>query len=356
MTASKNATASTARTGWAVATLLRLADVDLRDASVLEAGRNPGNVPMLAGQAVSRMVQAVGATEVGWPFKTGDGDLGEVSNQNPLKRQLDSLKQCSPCTSPPVPLKSGQAPPAPDRARLHEQLLAARTLLKDLADRLQVDLHGTGPAGNVVPLRPEPPPPPQKPNPPKPKRVAPKTPTPDRAETSKPNRTAVAALPAPAPKADRVPTPVVLAEQPKQADARSTAERHALEGPSTIQPRARPASVSSAVFWSLMDRWEVPDTEALRLVGHPGGLTKKGTRPRFRLEGDEVEAFLGLQEIDTAVDALKLRPSAWLRQPIKEQPFGGSVPLAFLVREALPGIRVVLRFLLQSGLRMSATA
>ena len=105
-----------------------------------------------------------------------------------------------------------------------------------------------------------------------------------------------------------------------------------------------------------MDRWEVADTEALRLVGHSGGLTKKGTRPRFKLDGDEVEAFLGLQEIDTAVDALKLRPSAWLRQPIKEQPFGGSVPLAFLVREALPGIRVVLRFLLQSGLRMSVTA
>ncbi len=99
-----------------------------------------------------------------------------------------------------------------------------------------------------------------------------------------------------------------------------------------MQPRARPGSVSSAVFWSLMDRWEVADTEALRLVGHPGGLTKKGTRPRFKLDGDEVEAFLGLQEIDTALDALKLHPPSWLRQAVKEQPFGGTAPLAFLVR------------------------
>ena len=105
-----------------------------------------------------------------------------------------------------------------------------------------------------------------------------------------------------------------------------------------------------------MDRWEVADTDALRLVGHPGGLTKKGTRPRFKLDGDETEAFLALQEIDTALDALKLRPSSWLRQAIKEQPFGGMVPLVFLTREALPGIRATLRFLLQSGLRMSMTA
>ncbi len=123
-----------------------------------------------------------------------------------------------------------------------------------------------------------------------------------------------------------------------------------------MKPGARPGSISSTVFWSLMDRWEVADTDALRLVGHPGGLTKKGTRPRFKLGGDEIEVFLGLQEIDTALDALKLRPSSWLRQAIKEQPFGGMVPLLFLTRDALPGIRATLRFLLQSGLRMSVTA
>ena len=340
-----------------MATLLRLADADLRDAALLEAGRDPGNAPVLAGQAVTRMVHVLVATEVGWPLRTEDSTLDGVSDLNPLKRQLASLQQRLPSTRPPMPLRDGQAPPAPDHERLREHLLAARTLLRDLAERFQVDLHANGPAGRVVPLRPEPRSPPR-PSPVTrtPERTMPKSSEPIQAETPKPSRTFVATPPAPAPKADHVPTPVVLVERPKQTAVPNTAEPHAVEPRSTIQPRARPASVSSAVFWSLMDRWDVGDTEALRLVGHSGGLTKKGTRPRFKLDSDEVEAFLGLQEIDTAVDALKLRPSAWLRQPIKEQPFGGSVPLAFLVREALPGIRVVLRFLLQSGLRMSVTA
>ena len=337
-----------------MATLLRLADADLRDAAVLEAGRDPGNVTLLAGQAVSRMVQAVAVTEVGWPFKTGDGDLDDIPSLNPLKRQLASLQQCLPRTSPPVLGKNGQAPPAPDRARLREDLRAARTLLEELAARLQADLHGSGPAGHVVPLRPEPPPPAQKPIPPK--QAVPKSLAPDRHAGPKPRQTVVKPPPAPAGEAKRVHSPVTTARQPQRVETLSAAKPRIVEGPFPAQPRARPASVSSVAFWSLMDRWEVADADALRLLGHPGGLTKKGTRPRFKLAGDEVEAFLGLQEIDTAVDALKLRPSAWLRQPIKEQPFGGTAPLAFLVREALPGMRVVLRFLLQSGLRMSVTA
>ncbi len=71
--------------------------------------------------------------------------------------------------------------------------------------------------------------------------------------------------------------------------------------------------------------------------------------------GDEIEAFLGLKEIDTALEALKVRPASWLRQAIEETPFGGAAPLAFLACEALNGVRVTLRFLLQSGLRMSVT-
>ncbi len=371
-----------------MATLLRLADADLRDAALLEAGRDPGNAPVLAGQAVTRMVHAVVATEVGWPVGAGDGDLDGVPDLNPLKRQLASLQQRLPSTTPPMPLRDGQAPPAPDHERLREHLLAARTLLKDLAERFQVDLRADGPAGRVVPLRPEPRPPPRpSPVPKPPERTMPKSSTPNQDVTSeslhrpqkpsvsklpegtiatpspiqvvvlKPSRTFVATPPAPAPKADRVPAPVSRGEAAaagRGSPARLSRTRS--EGPSTMQPGARPGGVSSTVFWSLMDRWEVADADALRLVGHPGGLTKKGTRPRFKLGGDEIAAFLGLQEIDTALDALKLRPSSWLRQAVKEQPFGGTVPLGFLTREALPGIRATLRFLLRSGLSMSVTA
>jgi hypothetical protein len=40
---------------------------------------------------------------------------------------------------------------------------------------------------------------------------------------------------------------------------------------------------SSIVFWSLMDRWGIPDETALALIDRPGGLTRSGKRPRFRL-------------------------------------------------------------------------
>ena len=371
-----------------MATLLRLADADLRDAALLEAGRDPGNAPVLAGQAVTRMVHAVVATEVGWPLGAGDGDLDGIPDLNPLKRQFASLQQRLPSTTPPMPLRDGQAPPAPDHEKPPRTLPRSPDAVgRSLAERFQVDLRGNGPAGRVVPVRPEPSPAPRPPPMPKPPgRNIPKFSKPTQDVTSerlprpqkpsvpklregtiaapsairgvgpKPSRTFAATPFAPAPKADRVPAPVTVAKQPQQTEALHAAEPHVVGGPSAIQPRARPGGVSSTVFWSLMDRWEVSVTDALRLVGHAGGLTKKGTRPRFKLDGDEIEAFLGLQEIDTALEALKLRPTSWLRLPIKEQPFSGTDPLAFLAREALAGIRVTLRFLLQSGLRMSMTA
>ncbi len=70
--------------------------------------------------------------------------------------------------------------------------------------------------------------------------------------------------------------------------------------------------MTSSAFWSLMDRWQVADAEALRLIGHPGGLTKKGTRPRSKMVGGEVVAFLGLKEIDTVLIPLDISPSRWL--------------------------------------------
>ena len=104
-----------------------------------------------------------------------------------------------------------------------------------------------------------------------------------------------------------------------------------------------------------MDRWKIADIEALALIGHEGGLTKKGTRPRFKLVDGEVDAFLGLQEIETAMAPLQLDPSRWLRKPLKGDPFCGTTPLAFITRTGTSGIRATIRFILQSGLRMSVS-
>ena len=126
-----------------------------------------------------------------------------------------------------------------------------------------------------------------------------------------------------------------------------------VEGRSPITSRAQAGSIASTAFWSLMDRWVIPDKEALDLLGYPGGLTKKGTRPRFKLTGEEVEMFRVLQEIDGALPPLKLDPATWFQQPNRDALFNGAAPLAFLTRMRLPGARSTIRFLLQHGLAMS---
>ena len=300
-----------------MATLLRLADTDLRDAAVLEAGRDPGNAPALAGQAVTRLADAIVATEVGWDGRPAGGKLDLIPGQNPLKRSLAAVGKRLPQIAPSMPLLNGEGPPPPDRAALRDDIRAARALMKEAAAIFEVDLSGTGPAGSIVPVRPPPPP-----NPRTPQRAAP----PVQKQS-----------PAPAPK------------QP----APTAAEPHEVEGRSPIMPHAHAGSVASTAFWSLMDRWQVPDTEALTLIGYEGGLTKKGTRPRFKLADDAVETLQGLHEVDAALVPLKLDPKTWLHQPVKEAPFEGVTPLAFLVRMRLPGIRAAIRFLLQHGLKMS---
>ncbi len=104
-----------------------------------------------------------------------------------------------------------------------------------------------------------------------------------------------------------------------------------------------------------MERWKIPDPAALEFIGHPGGLTKKGTRPRFQLRGDEIDMLAGLQEIDAALAPLKLVPATWVHDPVAEAPFGGATPLAYMTRERMPGVREALRFILRHGLRMSMT-
>jgi hypothetical protein len=105
-----------------------------------------------------------------------------------------------------------------------------------------------------------------------------------------------------------------------------------------------------------MDRWSIPDIPALELIGHLGGLTKKGTRPRFRLVGEEVDMLRGLQEIDAALVPLQLDPRNWLDQPLKAEPFGGATPMVYLTRTRLKGIRDTIRYILQNGLELSMSA
>ena len=109
-------------------------------------------------------------------------------------------------------------------------------------------------------------------------------------------------------------------------------------------------SVPSAAFWALMDRWRVADLDALDLLGHAGGLTGKGTRPRFRLQGGEPACYAALRQLDTAFEALGLDPGDWLSAPRQEAPFNGETALALLRRDREPGARRLLRLLNRQGL------
>jgi hypothetical protein len=73
----------------AVANLLRIAEADLKDADLLSSGRNPGNAPALVHLAVARLVQAVIASERGWPVGSdGSDDLDLVPDENPTETDV----------------------------------------------------------------------------------------------------------------------------------------------------------------------------------------------------------------------------------------------------------------------------
>jgi hypothetical protein len=116
---------------------------------------------------------------------------------------------------------------------------------------------------------------------------------------------------------------------------------------------AVPADLTSSAFWTLLDRWQVPDEPALELLGHAGGLTRKGTRPRFKLAPAEAEALQLLQGIDAGLSRLAQDPARWLRQPLATAPFRGARPLDWMLRHPGQGTRDLAQHLLQAALRAS---
>ena len=166
----------------------------------------------------------------------------------------------------------------------------------------------------------------------------------------------VEALAAPKPAPEPVPAdrPAPDARQDRAEPRRSPRDapgNTALDASPPGSGRAERADgVASTRFWELMDRWRVGDLDALALIDHPGGLTKRNTRPRFRLLGDEQARFVALARLDTALDALGLEPADWLSTARKEAPFKGHPPLAVLQRDGEAGARQLLHLLNRQGL------
>jgi hypothetical protein len=68
--------------------------------------------------------------------------------------------------------------------------------------------------------------------------------------------------------------------------------------------------LSSATFWDLMARWDVPDDKALDLIGYAGG--GPGRKRRFRLSVGQAQRLSAMLEIEVALTTSGLGAS-WLQ-------------------------------------------
>jgi hypothetical protein len=112
-------------------------------------------------------------------------------------------------------------------------------------------------------------------------------------------------------------------------------------------------TVSSKLFWSLIDRWEIADEAALDLLGHAGGLTKRGTRPRFTLTQDEAHRLANLLAIDRLLTDIEGKPGPWLRRRNAAAPFARTSPAGFMAKGGAPAIDATRRFLEKLALKKS---
>jgi hypothetical protein len=113
-----------------------------------------------------------------------------------------------------------------------------------------------------------------------------------------------------------------------------------------------PARSPSAAFWSLMERWNMPDAEALELIEFPGKVGKSGKRPRFRFITKQRRLVSYLLEIDGALGAVGYNV-AWLHRRLRGAPFSGRSPLSYMIEGGEAAIADVLRHLAHAGLKAS---
>src|SRR5450631_1248974 len=88
--------------------------------------------------------------------------------------------------------------------------------------------------------------------------------------------------------------------------------------------------LTASQFWELMERWRVPDAQALELLEFAGKIGKSGKRPRFRFGPHQKRVTTDLSEIDAALASAGQDP-AWLTKQSRSAPFQGKAPLAFMI-------------------------
>ena len=110
--------------------------------------------------------------------------------------------------------------------------------------------------------------------------------------------------------------------------------------------------MSSAAFWQLVDRLQIPDAAALELIGYAGKVGKVGKRPRFRLSSRQTHLAAYLPEIEGALQMIGEGP-AWLQRRNRAAPFSGRTPIKLMVERDGEGLAEVLQFLNRVTLKRS---
>ena len=72
-------------------------------------------------------------------------------------------------------------------------------------------------------------------------------------------------------------------------------------------PENRRSVLTSARFWALMDRWNVPTDRALNLIGYEGRRLCEQGRPMFQMSEEQAKVLSCLLEIDLTLTVAGLR-------------------------------------------------
>jgi hypothetical protein len=110
--------------------------------------------------------------------------------------------------------------------------------------------------------------------------------------------------------------------------------------------------MSSAAFWRLVDRLQIPDPDALELIGYAGTIGETGKRPRFRLSSRQTHLAAYLPEIEAALQTIGEGP-AWLRRRNRSALFSGRAPIKLMVERDGEGVAEVLQFINREALKRS---
>jgi hypothetical protein len=121
----------------------------------------------------------------------------------------------------------------------------------------------------------------------------------------------------------------------KQADERTNV---------AVRPERSRTYMTSRAFWEVVDRLQLRDADALRLIDCPDKIKGPYKRPRFHLTLRQAWLAGCLFKIEAALQASSRSPE-WLQKPNRAALFSGRAPIKLMTDRLGEGATEVLRFL-----------